>query len=145
MAIQLARARSSSGTALAFTCEGRYNPLMAQALTTVTRLRVVREIQEDDSGATIHFKNGAHGRLAKRDASYPTHLRLAQRSRERQHPVGVNFGEGSAIAELIRADNDVPLQLYNESSDCTACSSRDTTAFSGSRPTIRTIAVSAHC
>ena len=87
---------------------------MAEALTTLTKLLVVREIQEDASGATLHFQQGGHGRLALRDANYATHLRLARRSQERQHPVGVSFGEGQAITELIRADNDVPTQLWEE-------------------------------
>jgi hypothetical protein len=41
-------------------------------------------------------------------------LRLARRSQERQHPVGVSFGEGQTITEPIRADNDVPSQLWEE-------------------------------
>jgi hypothetical protein len=44
-------------------------------------------------------------------------LRLARRSQERQHPVGIRFGEGQALAELLRADNDVPTQLWEEGSD----------------------------
>ncbi len=93
---------------------------MAEALTTLTRLVTVREIREDASGATICFHNGGHGRLAVGDANYTAHLRLARRSRERQHPVGVSFGERPAslcfgerpaITELIRADNDIPTQF----------------------------------
>src|SRR5947209_3041456 len=33
---------------------------MAEALTTATKLLVVREIQEDESGATLCFQQGAH-------------------------------------------------------------------------------------
>jgi hypothetical protein len=87
---------------------------MVEALTTGTRLLVVREIHEDESGAALHFQQGGHGRLALRDANYATYLRLARRSQERQHPVGVRFGEGQTITELIRADNDVPSQLWEE-------------------------------
>ena len=90
---------------------------MVEALTTRTRLLVVREIQEDESGADLRFQQGSRGRLDLSDASYATHLRLARRSRERQHPIGVSFGEGSTITELIRADNDVPLQLREEDPD----------------------------
>ncbi|MCI0461870.1 MAG: hypothetical protein L0Z62_33380 [Gemmataceae bacterium] len=82
-----------------------------------TRLLVVREIQEDESGATLHFQQGGHGRLALRDTNYGTSLRLARRSQERAHPVGVHFGEGPAILELIRADNDVPTHLGEEEPD----------------------------
>jgi hypothetical protein len=90
---------------------------MAEALTTLTRLLIVQEIQEDGSGAVLRFPKGGHGRLAHGDANYATNLRLARRSQERQHPVGVSFGEGQAITELIRADNDVPRQLWEEDSD----------------------------
>ena len=37
---------------------------MAETLTTVTRLLIVREIQEDASGAVLRFQGGGHGRLA---------------------------------------------------------------------------------
>jgi hypothetical protein len=75
---------------------------------------IVRQIQEDGNGATIQFQQGGQGRLAFGDANYETYLRLTRRSQERQHPVGVRFGEGEIIAELIRADNDVPTQLCQE-------------------------------
>jgi hypothetical protein len=90
---------------------------MAEALTTVTRLRVVREIHEDDAGAALRFQQGAHGRLARHDANYSTHLRLARRSQERQHPVGATVVEGDAVTELIRADNDVPAQIWEQQAD----------------------------
>lgn len=41
-------------------------------------------------------------------------MRLARRSQERQHPVGVRFGERQTIAELIRADNDVPREVCED-------------------------------
>jgi hypothetical protein len=91
---------------------------MAETLTTLTKLLVVREIQEDESGAKVRFQQGGHGRLALRDADYATLLRLARRSQARQHPVGVSFGEGHTITDLIRADNDVPAQLWEEDPDC---------------------------
>jgi hypothetical protein len=87
---------------------------MVKALTTGTRLRVVREVHEDESGAAIRFQQGGQGHLALGDANYATHLRLARRSQERQHPVGVTFGEGQTITEIIRADNDVPSHLWEE-------------------------------
>ena len=80
---------------------------MVKALTTGTTLRVVREVHEDESGAAPPFPARGPGRLAVGDANYATHLRLARRSQERQHPVGVSFGEGQTITEVIRADNDV--------------------------------------
>jgi hypothetical protein len=87
---------------------------MVKALTTGTTLRVVREVHEDESGAALRFQQGGQGRLAVGDANYATHLRLARRSQERQDPVGVTFGEGQTISEVIRADNDVPGQLWEE-------------------------------
>jgi hypothetical protein len=92
---------------------------MAGALTTLAKLLIVREIQEDPSGAVLCFQEGSHGRLALRDPSYESHLRLARRSQERQHPVGVSFAEGQIIVELIRADNDVPGQLWEDDADLT--------------------------
>jgi hypothetical protein len=87
---------------------------MAEALTTLTKLLIVREIQEDASGAVLHFQEGGHARLALSEADYAAHLRVAQRSKERQHPVGVRYGEEYTIAELLRADNDVPTQVLAE-------------------------------
>jgi hypothetical protein len=87
---------------------------MAEALTTLTRLLIVREIREDGSGAVLLFQGGGQGRLALGDANYATNLRLARRGQERQHPVGVSFSEGQAITELTRADSDVPTQLWEE-------------------------------
>jgi hypothetical protein len=40
---------------------------MAEALTTATKLVVVGEIQEDESGAMLRFQQGVHGRLAVGD------------------------------------------------------------------------------
>jgi hypothetical protein len=90
---------------------------MAEALTALTRLRVVRDIQEDETGATLHFQQGGPGRLGLGEANYASSLRLAQRSRERQHPVGACLGEGNALTELVRADNDVPTELRDEQPD----------------------------
>lgn len=90
---------------------------MAEALTTLTRLLIVREVQENANGAALRFQQGGHGCLALHQANYATSLRLARRSQERQHPIGVRFGEGQTIAELIRADNDVPTQLGEEELD----------------------------
>ncbi len=83
----------------------------------LSQLAIVREIQENDSGAKLYFQQGRQGRLAHGDANYETNLRLARRSQERQLPVGVRFGEGESIAELIRADNDVARELCEEDAD----------------------------
>jgi len=90
---------------------------VAEARTTLAKLLIVREIQEGASGAALHFQEGGRWYLTLSDANYATHLRLARRSQERQHPVGVRFGEGQTVAELLRADNDVPTKLLEEGSD----------------------------
>jgi hypothetical protein len=87
---------------------------MANALTTLTRLLIVQHIQEDAGGVTLHFQDGSQGRFTLGDGDRATYLRLARRSQERQHPVGVKFGEGQTIAALMRADNDVPTKLWEE-------------------------------
>ncbi len=87
---------------------------MAEALTTRTRLLVVREIHEDESGAALRFEQGRVGRLPLRDPNYASHLRLGRRSQESHHALGVSFGEGDVVTELVRADNDVPLQIWEE-------------------------------
>ncbi len=60
---------------------------------------------------------GATGALDLHEANYATYLRFARRSQKRQHPVGISFGEGDTITELIRADNDVPIQVWEEDPD----------------------------
>ena len=90
---------------------------MAETLTTLTHLQIVREIQEDDSGATLRFQKGGQGHVLLANANYAAHLRLARRSQERQHPVGVSFGEGQTVAELNRADNDIPAELLEGEPD----------------------------
>jgi hypothetical protein len=62
----------------------------------------------------LHFQQGGQGLLALGDANYATFLRLARRSQERQHPVGVTFGDGQTITDVVRADNDVLSELWDE-------------------------------
>ena len=90
---------------------------MAEALTTLARLLIVRENHEDENGTTLCFQRGDLGHIALSDANYETYLRLAQRSQERQHPVGVSFGEGHSITKIIRADNDRLLHLGEDAPD----------------------------
>ena len=44
-------------------------------------------------------------------------MRLARRSLERQHPIGVCLGERQLVVELRRADNDVPAQFQEDGAD----------------------------
>ena len=48
---------------------------------------------------------------------FAVHLRLAGRSQERHHPVGVSFGKAQTITELLRADSDVPTELIEGDRD----------------------------
>ena len=118
---------------------------MFEALTARPGLLVVREIQEDENGATLCFQQGGHGRLTLCDANYARHLQIARRSRERQHPIGVRFGEGEVITELLRADNDVPAELWEEHPTKLGYSSGATMAFSACRATIPSPPASAPC
>jgi hypothetical protein len=90
---------------------------MSEAVTTHTRLLVVREVRENKDGATISLRQGGHGCLSLQGANYASQLRCARRSQERQHPVGVRFADAHAITELIRTDNDAPAQLREEGPD----------------------------
>jgi hypothetical protein len=90
---------------------------MAETVTTLMRLLTVREVQEDERGATLHFEQGGLGRLTLHDANYANHLRLARHSQERHHPVGVSLGEGQTVTELLRADNDIPAHVSEEEPD----------------------------
>ena len=52
---------------------------MVEALTTRTRLLVVREIQADEGGVELRFEQGSHGRLDLREANNALRrLRLRQ-------------------------------------------------------------------
>ncbi len=90
---------------------------MAEAVTTLARLRVVQEIQEDDAGAVTPFpaRDSQPHRPERRKLLDP--FAAARRSQERQHPVGVILGEGDTVTELVRADNDVPARLWEEEAD----------------------------
>lgn len=87
---------------------------MIKSLTTLPLLLFVQDIQDDDSGATLRFQRGIQGHLTRGDANYEIYLRLARRSQERQHPVGVRISESQTIAELFRADNDIPTEVCED-------------------------------
>ncbi len=90
---------------------------MAEALTSLVTLLVIRDIEEDATGAALRFEGGTEGRLVVQDPGYARSLKLARRSRERSQPVGGNFGERHAITEVLRADNGVPLQVSDLGSE----------------------------
>ena len=91
--------------------------LPGETLTDLTQLLVVQAVEEDAGGVTLRFMDGGHGRLALHDPNHAALLRLARGSQERRHPVGIRFGEGQAVTRLIRADNDVPRQVWQEGAD----------------------------
>jgi len=80
------------------------------------KLVIVREIKEEDFGATLKSREGINARIPRTDVNYASYLRLAERSSERQHPIGVLFDETATTCKLVRADNDVPTQLLDEES-----------------------------
>ena len=90
---------------------------MTEVETTLTKLLVVRENHEDENGTSLRFQQGDPGHLSLSDVNYESYLRLARRSQERQHPVGVSFGEGHSITKIIRADNDRLLHLGEDAPD----------------------------
>lgn len=90
---------------------------MTETMTSLAKLIIVREILEDEAGTTLLFQDGGHGRISRGDVDYAYFKRLAERSKERVHPVGVGFGDGHAISELINADNDVPRRILADDSD----------------------------
>jgi hypothetical protein len=87
---------------------------MVEKTTSLAKLLVVRSILKDRDGITLQFQDGRYGRFSPDDLNYADLMQLAERSKERQHPVGVDFKEEHAIAELIRAHNDVPKQVMDE-------------------------------
>jgi len=82
--------------------------------TFIMKLLVVRKIKQGDHEATITFKEGQNALLSTNyvnQEDYQYYLRLARRSRERKHPVGVDLDQSNIIVGMARADNDFPMQL----------------------------------
>jgi hypothetical protein len=86
-----------------------------QTHSVLLRLFVAKSVQESTAGATILFQTGQKGRLFRNRKDYQSHLTLAQRSAERQHPVGVRIDSTGEIGEIARADNDFVAFLAEES------------------------------
>jgi hypothetical protein len=82
--------------------------------TFMMKLLVVRKIKQGDNETTITFEQGQNALLSTNyvnQEDYQYYLRLAKRSRERQHPVGVDLDQSNIIVGMARADNDFPMQL----------------------------------
>jgi hypothetical protein len=88
-----------------------------QTQSVLLRLVVAKSVQESTAGATIIFQTGQKGRLSRNHKDYQSHLTLAKRSVERQHPVGVRIDSPGEIGEIARAENDFVAFLGEESQD----------------------------
>ncbi len=86
-----------------------------QVPSALLNLSVVKSVQESTTDAIIIFQTGQKGRLSRNHEDYQSRLILAQRSVERQHPVGVRINSAGEIAEIVRADNDLVAFLAKES------------------------------
>jgi hypothetical protein len=85
--------------------------------SVLLRLLVAKRVQESTVGATIMFQTGQEGRLFRNHKDYQSYLTLAQRSVERQHPVGVRIDSAGEIGEISRADYDFVAFLAEESKE----------------------------
>jgi hypothetical protein len=77
-----------------------------KAKSGLLRLLIPARIQESASGATIIFQAGLKGSQSRNQEDYESHLRLAQQTLERRHPVGVRVDSAGEIGQTVRADND---------------------------------------
>lgn len=79
---------------------------MPDLMLAVLKLVIVVGIQKTDSGSVIRFEQGESARLLSTNPDYSYYLKLAERSLERKHPVGVAL-RGQEVSEVSRADADV--------------------------------------
>jgi hypothetical protein len=80
---------------------------MAEVVVLTLKLVFVIGIQKQTGATLVQFQGGQSGKLSPEAAHYDYYLRLAQRSLERKHPVGVAFDKsGDTISEVARADSD---------------------------------------
>ena len=92
-------------TSIAFTVWGMKNE-KEQVQSELLSLLVPETIQESAVGATIIFQTGQKCILSRKHKDYQYFFALAQRSLERQHPVGARIDSAGEIGEIARADND---------------------------------------
>lgn len=89
---------------------------MAEILSLMFTLLVVKEIQKTDAGAVIVFEQGRRGVLRSGTKDYDYYLELAQESLEHKRPVGVSLDRSSGIPEISAADNDIVEGIREEDS-----------------------------
>jgi hypothetical protein len=112
---QLTAALITLGLAMSFSLAvGAMKNKGEQKHSVLLILFVAKSVQENTTGATIFFQTGQKGRLSRDHKEYQSQLILAQRSVERQHPVGVRIDSAGEIGEIARADNDFVAFLAEE-------------------------------
>lgn len=84
---------------------------MPRVLLFMIKLLIVVGIQNQGGVTVIQFEGGQNGQLSSQTKGYDYYLKLAQRSMERKHPVGVLLDDKRNITELVRADNDIATQF----------------------------------
>ncbi|MCX7113397.1 MAG: hypothetical protein NTX45_25475 [Proteobacteria bacterium] len=84
---------------------------MQETLVLILILLTVKQIDVQPTETTIFFTDGKIGRMSTSQKDFDYFLKLAQRSQERQHPVGVSFTNQGQITEIARADNDFPTRI----------------------------------
>lgn len=77
-----------------------------QRHSVLLRLLFVTSVQESPADAVIIFQTGQKGRLSRNCKDYQYFLKLARKSLESQHPVGVREDSAGEIGEIVRSDND---------------------------------------
>lgn len=88
-----------------------------QRHSVLLRLLFVKSVQESPAEAIIIFQTGQKGRLSQDHIDYQYILKLAQKSLESQHPVGVRVDSAGEIGEIVRSDNDFVAFLAETSED----------------------------
>jgi hypothetical protein len=81
------------------------------------RLLFVKSVQESTADAIIIFQTCQKGRLSRNHKDYQYHLKLARKSLESQHPVGLRVDSAGEIGEIARSDNDFVAFLAAVSED----------------------------
>ena len=85
---------------------------MSEALVLLMTLLTVKQIDVQPTETAIVFVEGKTGWFSNAHKDYDYYLRLAYRSLERQHPVGVSLNAQGHIIEMVRADNDIPTMFF---------------------------------
>jgi hypothetical protein len=84
---------------------------MLNAILLDLKLLVVHTIQTSEKAVSVVFHDGKRGVLSLSLKDYDYFLRLAQRSHDRQHPVGVSLSASGDVIAMARADSDIAAQL----------------------------------